>query len=124
MPFKASAHEFDQGCLRLVALSGARGSGNLRLQAGVGPDGLGMRQPFSRNPERRRARCYEPGCAARICQLVQPICPAILRLCLGFGEEAKPDHGIVQLIEVGRVGPRFLAHARDSCSIKLAEFGR
>ena len=42
---------------------------------------------------------------------------------LGFliGDEAEPDHGIVQLIGVGRFGPGLGFHAPDGIGVELAE---
>ena len=51
----------------------------------------------------------------------EPLLPILARIGLRLGQEAEPDQRIVQLVCVGRVGPRLLAHARDRRLVEPAD---
>ena len=98
-----SASSRDQSRLRLVG-----GRRDFRLEPRLGPEGPELVSRSAGSRASPAALEQRDALVAR--QRVEPVAPRGRGASLGFGQAAEPEQGVVQLLGVDRIGPRFGAN--------------
>ncbi len=152
-PFEPAAHNLDERLLRRPGALGMAGrSGDRRIKPGLRPQRRERRQPVGRDPYfsptivipaqagiqggELRAAALDPrfrgGDGLRYFQqrrpslprqFAEPFGPALSRLRFLRGHETEPGEGVVQLVAVGHLGPRFRLYPRDRLRVEAAQLG-